>query len=56
MRAFYREQCLLIWTNREDISAMKKKIEEYEKRIKSLERFYHIDNAKEVEFEKEYKF
>lgn len=36
---------------------MKKKIEEYEKRIKSLERYYHIDsNAKEVDFQKEYDF
>lgn len=42
--------------NTEDISAMKKKIEEYEKRIKSLERFYHLNDAKEVEYEKEYKF
>lgn len=43
--------------NTEDITSMKKKIEEYEKRIKSLERYYHIDpNAKEVEFQKEYDF
>lgn len=43
--------------NTEDITSMKKKIEEYEKRIKSLEHYYHVDtNAKEVEFTKEYEF
>ena len=42
--------------NTEDIAAIKQKNAELEKRIKSLERLYHLDNAKEVEYQKEYKF
>lgn len=42
--------------NTEDIATLKSKIDEYEKRIKSLERYYHIGDAKEVQYEKEYSF
>lgn len=36
--------------NTEDIATLKSKIDEYEKRIKSLERLYHISDVKEVDF------
>jgi len=42
--------------NTEDINTLKQKNEELEKRIKSLERYYHTFDAKEVPYEKEYSF